>query len=260
MTEMLTFAMTAWISHNEVDLYTTGHYSGRWGSDPWLDRWSPTQSPTPQSLDTNTHTLLREGPTGHETHQWRLSTSSHSNVTIKKRSKGQPPTSKWCLSALTPLSTLFIHPNIIFFFFYSFQSWLAMLCYHFIPLFFHYHSCSALFDFLLLSADFPWPHSHLDYEGGERNIRRTKMWEHLHEMRRSSWKNSLKQVCWILNTKKSVLGCGKSLTTAEGWGVIVLMHKDIIAFMIEEECLHHVAFNTWPGKWGMGCNMEYQAD
>lgn len=134
MTEMLTFAMTAWISHNEVDLYTTGHYSGRWGSDPWLDRWSPTQSPTPQSLDTNTHTLLREGPTGHETHQWRLSTSSHSNVTIKKRSKGQPPTSKWCLSALTPLSTLFIHPNIIFFFFYSFQSWLAMLCYHFIPL------------------------------------------------------------------------------------------------------------------------------
>lgn len=104
---------------------------------------------------------------------------------------------------------------------------------------------STLFAFLLLSADFPWPHSHLDYEGGERNIRRMKVWVHLHEMRRSSWKNSVKQVCWILNTTKSVLGCSKSFTTAEGWRVIVLMHKDmIIAFMIEEEYLHHVAFNT----------------
>lgn len=117
----------------------------------WTDGL-PHSDHTPQSLATNTHTLLREGPTGHKTHQWRLSTSSHSNVTIKEKSRGQPPTSKWCLSALTPLSTLFIHPNIIFFFFYSFQSWLAMLCYHFFP----FLSLPFLLFSVCFSSTFGW--------------------------------------------------------------------------------------------------------
>jgi len=153
-----------------------------------VDRWSPTPTAVKVSGRKHTHTLLWEDPPGHETHQWRLSTSSHSNVTIKERSKGQPPTSKWCLSALTLLSTLFIHPNIIFFLFSFFPELTGLAVLSFFSHFFHYHSCPALFAFLLLSADFPWPHSPPDYEEGKRKIKWTKVWEHLHKMRHSSWK------------------------------------------------------------------------
>lgn len=152
----------------------------------WPMGWTdglPHSDHTPQSL-AKTHTPYCEKTAGHKTHHWRLSTNSHSNVTIKERSRGQPPTSKWCLSALTPLSTLFIHPNIIF----SWADWPCCVGFFISFHFFHYCSCPALFAFPLLLADFPWPHSHLDYGRGERNIKWTKVWEHLHEMRHSGWK------------------------------------------------------------------------
>ncbi len=109
-----------------------------------------------------------------------------------------------------PSSLLFSFAPPSFSFSSSFQNWLALLCYcpptpsHF----FHYHSCPALFAFLLHLANLPWPHSQ-DYEEGEINIKWTKVWERLHKMRHSSWKIVWNR-CWILNT-----------TTAEGWGVNV---------------------------------------
>lgn len=179
----------------------------------WTDGL-PHRDHTPQSLATNTHThtLLREGPTGHETHQRGLSTSSHSNATIKERSRGQPPTSKWCLSAQMRGLYSFHSPQHHF----LFPELTGHPVLSFPPL--SFITIPTLFAFLRLSADFPWPHSHLDYEGGESNIKRTKVREHLHEVRRSSWKNGVKQMCWILNTMKSFLGCSKTFTTAKGWG------------------------------------------
>lgn len=206
MSEVLTFAVAVWSILNEVDFHATGHYSCRWHSDPGLDRWSPTR------LATNTHTLLREGPTGHETHQWRLSTSRHSNVTIKERSRGQPPTSKWCLSALTLLSTLFIRLNINLFLF----SYFPELTGHAVIIFFQFLSLLLLPCFVCFYSSFSWL-----YEKGKINIICIKTWENLLKLRYSRWKNSVKQVCWILNTAKSILGCSKSFTTAEGWEVIV---------------------------------------
>lgn len=234
MTEMFTFA--TWISLNKVDFYAIGHYSGRWGSDPWLDRWSTTEWPhSTVSGHKHTHTLRREGPTGHETHQWRLSTSSHSNVTIKERSMGRPPTSKWCLSALTLLSLLFsFTPTSFFFFFYSFRIWLAMPCYNFFLTFITTTAllCLLFFLFQLTSRDLI--HNWIMKEGKE--ILR-------------EWKCGSICMKWGIAVKKKEKKKGKTGVLNiknheehfglwyEGWGVIFLMHKDmIIAFMIEEEC------------------------
>lgn len=114
-----------------------------------------TQWPHTRTTDTHTHTSV-SGLTGHETHQLRLSTSRHSNFTIKERPRGHPPTSKWCVSALTSVSTL------------------SLPCHHFslpspphtpdclLPL----QPCAVCFYSSL--TDSQWPHSVLDYEGGEK--------------------------------------------------------------------------------------------
>lgn len=142
-----------------------------------------------KSLAANTHTLLREDPPGHKTHQWRLSTSSHSSMSQLRKGQEVRHQHPNDVCPLWPFSLLFsFTPPSFSFSSPSFQNRLALLHYRFFPPFL---SLPLLPSFVCFSSSFSWlPMTSFapDYEEGERNIKWTKVWEHLHKMRHSSWK------------------------------------------------------------------------